>query len=281
MKRFINKILQGDAFELIDTLPDESVDLVVTSPPYADIKSYGKGVSIFHPDRYVDWLLPLNDKVHRVLKPSGHFVINIGDKTLNCLRHPYAFDYILRSVKETKMLYYDRYIWEKASHIPNGSEKRFNNSIEWIFHFVKDTEKMFWDMDKVREPYAESSIGRAKYDGHIYETGEDGKKTSKKKSYSLNKKGRVPSCVVKFQTNAVTRGNPHPAPYHLELPSFYIKCLTSKDGIVLDPFMGSGTTAEAALQLGRKFIGFDMEQNYIDYATKRISQYLMMDDLFE
>src|SRR5574343_80293 len=281
MKEFVNKFLKGDCFELFDKLPDECVDLVVTSPPYADIKSYGKKVSVFHPDKYVDWLLPINDKVHRVLKPSGHFIINIGDRVLNGLRHTYAFDYVLRSQKETKLLFYDRYIWSKEFPLPNGNSKRFNNTIEWIFHFVKDVKKSYWDMNSVREPYTEVGLARSKYAYLRYETDEAGKKISKKVISKLNELGRVPSVVRNFPTAGILRDNIHPAPYHPELPSFYIKCLTPKDGIVLDPFMGSGKTAEAALQLERKFIGFDMEQLYIDHAEKRVKKYLMIDELFD
>ena len=281
MNKFLNKILKGDCFELFDTLPDECVDLVVTSPPYADVKSYGKKVSIFHPDKYVDWLLPINNKVERILKPSGHFIINIGDKIVKGLRHPYVFDYVMRSIKETKMKYYDRYIWEKKNPEPNGNHKRFNNTIEWIFHFVKDQNETYWNMDSVREPYTEVGLKRAQYHSLKYETDEKGKKIGTKKMYKLNPNGRVPSVVRNFPTNGITRGNIHPASYHLELPKFYINVFTKKDDIVLDPFMGSGTTAEASLQLERKFIGFDIEQLYVDYTMKRIGSYLLIEDFFE
>jgi DNA modification methylase len=77
------------------------------------------------------------------------------------------------------------------------------------------------------------------------------------------------------------KNNIHPASFNIELPLFFIKCLTKKDDVVLDPFMGSGTTAEAALQLGRYFVGIELEQNYIDYAEKRIASYLAIEEIFD
>lgn len=118
-------ILQGDCFELIKEQPDNSVDLVITSPPYASIVSYGKNVSLKKPNDYVDWILPLFKDIHRVLKPSGSFILNINDNCSNGLRNTYIYDLISRNNKETKLKLYDDYIWFKPSVVPNGSNKRF------------------------------------------------------------------------------------------------------------------------------------------------------------
>ena len=134
-------ILTGDCFELIKTLEDNSVDLVITSPPYADIVNYGKNISIKKPQDYCDWILPLFNEIHRVLKPSGSFILNINDNCSNGLRNPFIYELIYRSQKETKLKFYDTYIWHKKNGIPNGSKKRFRNNTEFIFHFVKNQKE--------------------------------------------------------------------------------------------------------------------------------------------
>ena len=97
------KIVEGDCFELIKNQPDNSVDLVITSPPYSDIVNYGKNVSTKKPDDYVDWILPLFNEIQRILKPSGSFILNINDKCENGLRSTYIYDLISRNNKETKL----------------------------------------------------------------------------------------------------------------------------------------------------------------------------------
>ena len=93
-------IINDDCFEAIKTQPDNSVDLVITSPPYSDIVNYGKNVSTKKPDDYVDWFLPLFKEIYRVLKPSGSFILNINDKCENSYRSTYIYDLISRNNKE-------------------------------------------------------------------------------------------------------------------------------------------------------------------------------------
>ncbi len=264
-----NKIYCGDCFNLIDLIDENSVDLVVTSPPYADLRNYGEKFNIIKPDDYVDWLLPINDKIFRVLKSTGSFIINIGDKVVNRKRHIYFFDYVVRSVKETKLIFYDRYIWCKKNFMPSGSKRRFNNNFEYIVHFVKDENQVKFNMDAVREPHSELSIQRYKYNIKIYDYKNGEKSIKNIKKPKFNKKGKAPATVMNFRTGC-ERGSKHPAPFHTDLSDFFIKALTDKNDLVLDPFMGSGTTAISAINLGRKYIGFEINQNYIDLSNKRI-----------
>ena len=153
MNKSSYEIRLGDCFELIKDLPDNSVDLVITSPPYADIVNYGKNISIKKPGQYCDWLLPLFNEIHRVLKPSGSFILNINDNCSNGLRNPFIYELIYRSQKETNLKFYDTYIWHKMNGIPNGSNKRFRNNTEFIFHFVKNQKELKFYMDRaLKEP---------------------------------------------------------------------------------------------------------------------------------
>jgi site-specific DNA-methyltransferase (adenine-specific) len=268
-------ILEGDCFELIKTLPDDSVDLVITSPPYADIVNYGKNISIKKPNEYCDWLLPLFNDIYRVLKPSGSFILNINDNCSNGLRNPFIYELIYRSQKETKLKFYDTYIWHKRNGIPNGSPKRFRNTTEFIFHFVKEQKNLKFYMDRVLKEPAEATKTRAKNAWSITNHGEtkDGERTNKKSLEGYNPEKVRPDNVVRFHTAGHARDNTikHPAPFYKDLPKYYINLLTDKDDVVLDVFAGIGTTGLACKELNREFIGYELNPKYVDFGNKRIS----------
>lgn len=287
------KILIGDAFDLIKQQPDNSVDLVITSPPYSDIVNYGKDVSTKKPDDYVDWILPLFKEIHRVLKPSGSFILNINDKTEGGYRSTYIYDLISRNNKETKLKLYDTYIWHKKNGIPNGGLKRFRNTTEFIFHFCKDKKHMKFYMDRVLQEPLSSTNERYKYDmtnrqgdiidgvrvKKIQKVRKGGMKTNElglqAQDFSIRElpdKVR-PDNVFRFSTAAASRDNiiKHPAPYHKELPLYFINLLTDEDDLVIDPFSGIGTTGIACKELNRDYIGYELNKNYADFSIKRLN----------
>jgi DNA modification methylase len=266
-------ILQGDCFELIKDLPDNSVDLVITSPPYADIVNYGKNISIKKPQDYCDWLLPLFNEIHRVLKPSGSFILNINDNCSNGLRNPFIYELIYRSQKETKLKFYDTYIWHKMNGIPNGSNKRFRNTTEFIFHFVKDQKQLKFYMDRVLQDTNIETKKRFERNGLFKPQGEviDGVRI-KNKNIDLTVKDKVrPDNVFRFSTAGAARDNhiKHPAPYHKQLPEYFINLLTDKGDTILDVFAGIGTTGLVCNN--RTFIGFELNEKYCEFGNKRIN----------
>jgi len=265
-------IITGDCFDLIKEQPDNSVDLVITSPPYADIINYGKNISIKKPNEYCDWLLPLFNEIQRVLKPSGSFILNINDNCSNGLRNPFIYELIYRSQKETKLKFYDTYIWHKKAGIPNGSKKRFRNNTEFIFHFVKNQKELKFYMDRVMEPAADSFKKRLKSPINNDTEIIDGKRIRKKVMWGEYDMVR-PDNVFRFNTAAVDRTNSirHPAPFNRELPEYFIKFLTDESDIVLDPFAGIGTTGLPCKDMNRDFIGYELNEKYADFGNKRIN----------
>ena len=268
----IQQFIQGDTFELIKKLPDNSVDLVITSPPYSDIVNYGKDVSTKKPDDYVDWILPLFKEIHRVLKPSGSFILNINDKCERGLRSTYIYDLISRNNKETPLKLYDTYIWHKRNGIPNGGTKRFRNTTEFIFHFCKDVKQLKFNMDRVLREPTEETKGRYNRNGLIQPQGtiKDGIRIRNQRNKQLNQVR--PDNVFRFSTAGASRDNliKHPAPYHKELPLYYINLLTDEGDLVLDTFSGIGTTGVACKELNRYYIGYELNEAYNDFAKKRI-----------
>lgn len=269
----VNKIYYGDAFELSKQIPDNYLNLVVTSPPYSSKKSYGKKIDIFHPDCYNDWIMPLIKEISRSLKKDGSFILNINDKIVDGFRHPHVMELIPRIVRETDLKLYDRYIWHKKNALPNGGE-RLNDWMEYIFHFSLTT-KIKMRTNDVREPYAESTIKRYKspvcFNENIDEngitTGGD------KKMVIQNPLGKKPSTVMRFNNAGVLKGGTagkHPAPFHPDLPEFFIKWLTDENDIILDPFTGSGTVPYVCKKYNRNYIGFELNDSYKELIDSRL-----------
>lgn len=270
-------ILEGDCMELIKQQPDNSVDLVVTSPPYADIINYGKEVSTKKPDEYVDWLLPLFNEIYRVLKPSGSFILNINHSVKNGVVNPFVYDLISRSQKETKLKLYADYYWHKKNGIPNGSTRRFRNMTEFVYHFVKKPKEVKWYMDRVLEDPAEGYTDRLKYPDSIGAQGKviDGQRVDTVETSRIgntNADKVRPDNVFRFKTAGANRDNliKHPAPYHPELPGYFIKFLTDEGDVVLDPFAGIGTTGLPCIETGREFIGYELNPKYAEFSRQRL-----------
>ena len=269
----MNKVLIGDSFELIKDIPDNSVDLVITSPPYSSIVSYGKDVSIYKADEYVSWILPLFKEIHRVLKSSGSFILNINDNCDGGYRNTFIYELIYRNSKETPLKLYDTYVWHKKNGVPNGSKKRFRNNTEFIFHFCKNQKDLKFYMDRVMEPAADSFRNRLKSpinnDTEIID-GERKRNMVMRNDYEMVR----PDNVFRFLTAGQARDNSirHPAPYHKELPSYFINLLTDEGDTILDVFGGIMTTGVACNEIGnRTFIGFELNEKYAEFGIKRIN----------
>ena len=292
------KILTGDCFELIKDIPDNSIDLVITSPPYADIISYGKDVSVKKSTDYVNWILPLFKEIHRVLKPSGSFILNINDTCKDGYRNIFIYELIYRNSIETPLKLYDTYFWHKKNGIPNGSKKRFRNNTEFIFHFCKDTKQMRFYMDRVLQEPTETTKKRyelPKYNnqGEVIDGIRNRKKEVwvRKTSMKVDENGvkdpdlvrrEVPELVrpdnvFRFSTASSSRDNVirHPAPFHKELPSYFIKLLTDEGDSILDVFSGIGTTGVSCKELNREYIGMELNEKYAEFSKQRIMSKLL------
>jgi len=263
-------------------LPDDSIDLIVTSPPYAERRngSYG-GI---HPNKYVAWFLPIAEQLLRVLKPDGSFVLNIKEHCRNGERETYVLELIL-ALKKQGWLWVEEYCWYKKNSYPGKWPNRFRDNWERCLHFTKQKKfKMYQDAVKV--PIGDWSKLRFKSmstnDFIRYTSGTNsrfGRNVSnwlnKKKVYPHNvlvfeeEHYMEPSTVLHLATECSNRN--HSAVFPIELPSWFIRLFTKKGDIVLDPFVGIGTTAIAAKLLGRKYIGIENSKSYVEEATMNIA----------
>lgn len=283
----LNKIYFGDSLELLDNIEDNSIDLVITSPPYADTIFYGDNVDNKTLMEYPEWFAEIGKKIKRILKPTGSFILNINDRVEKKERSLYALKTVIALKEISGLKFHDTYIWAKQSGLPTGNKKRLNDKFEYIFHFVKDTNLNKCNMDIVREPYAKNTLGRIyRPDGTIKDVGindkvsSDGKVKNKSKKLDLNPLGKIPTNVFTFQTAGVLRGkdyvgSEHPAVFNPDLPKWFINWLTDKNDVILDPFIGSGTVAEVCIEMDRNYIGMELNVNYENLIQKRIEGALL------
>jgi site-specific DNA-methyltransferase (adenine-specific)/site-specific DNA-methyltransferase (cytosine-N4-specific) len=264
-------IYQGDSIDLFKGLKDNSVDLVITSPPYSSLKNYISNNGI-PPDEYVDWFLPYCKEIERVLKNTGSFILNINDKVESRFRHPYVYDLISSIHKETELKMFERLFWNKKKSLPNKS--RFGDRVEYLFWFAKSDKFKFF-IDEMRTEYSESSIKRMKKPLKKRFAREPGDENKGYKNWSPNEKGALPTTLVSISSETKRIAEKHVAVYPVELVEYFIKGSTDIGDLVLDPFIGVGTTAVACDNLSRNWIGFELEQEYIDIANKRISDNLI------
>ena len=266
----INAIHQGDSLELLKQLPDNSVDLVITSPPYSTLKVYIDNGGILAKD-YVNWFIPYCKEIERVIKPTGSFILNINDKVENGFRHPYVFDLISELHKQTGLKMFERLFWNKLKSLPNRA--RFGDRVEYLFWFAKEKGFKF-NLDEMRTEYSEKSIKRMTKPLKKRFARTEGDDNIEYKDWAPNPKGALPTTLVNISSESKRIADNHVAVFPVDLIEYFIKGATDKGDLVLDIFMGTGTTAVAAKKLGRNWMGFELQQDYIDVANIRIGDYV-------
>lgn len=347
MNEYINRIIQGDALEILKTFPDEFVDLIVTSPPYYNLRDYGKEEQIgLEPTRekYIERILLVTKELKRVLKKSGQLWLNLGDsygshrdwtcsddtrkakisrlqkgdnpKCLNLIPERIAIKmtdeqgWILRNkVKWAKSVLIKQEMDTIGNCMPTSVRDRFNESGEEFYFFVK-SQKYYANLNAVKLPYKASTYDR--YTRKVNPSKADvqsGVRYTGLRSFQLKLIGverfaqlySLPSSTeIKKNEDELTGKNlptiwqinsrgysfkkevgvgiEHYATFPESLIDIPIRFGCPEGGIVLDPFMGSGTTAVVSKKLERCFIGIELNEDYIKIAQERINN--IPDSLF-
>lgn len=254
------KLMAGDCQEKLVSIPDNAIQLIFTSPPYADQRksTYG-GI---HPDKYVDWFLPISSELLRVLHPRGTFILNIKERVVNGERHTYVLD-LIKALREQGWFWTEEFIWHKKNSYPGKWPNRFRDSWERLLQFNK--RKQF-DMyqEEVMVPIGDWAQSRLKNLSATDQVRDESRVESGFGKNVSNWVGRdkvYPTNVVHLATE--TGNKQHSAAFPKALPEWFIKLFTQPDDVVLDPFMGSGTTVLTAYEMGRKGIGIDIMPEYV------------------
>ncbi len=271
----------GDTLELIKSVPDKSISLIMTSPPYGlrKKKEYGNA----DPEDYVNWFMPFAEEFKRVLKENGSFVLNIGGgwEKGKPIRSLYPFELLIQLCKVFDLA--EDFIWHKPAALPTPAEWvtirriRVKDAIEYVWWLSK-TPYPKADNRKVLTPYSASMKNLLK-NGYTAKLRPSGHKISEK--FKVDNKGAIPPNFLSFsntesnshylrmcQQNEI---KPHPARFPLKLPEFFINFLTDKGDIVFDPFAGSNVTGEAAEKLERRWLAFELKEEYLKGSRFRFN----------
>ena len=316
-----NKIYQGDCLEVLKTFPDESINCVITSPPYFNLRDYQCKGQIGLESTYQEYLKKLIDifnEIKRVLKKDGTCFVNIADSFCgnkvgntsekwdkinnNNFKKQKAKDILEKSLMaiparfqiamiDNGWICRNDLIWIKRNAMPESVQDRWKKAHEHIFFFTK-SKKYHFDLDAIRTPHKEVLIKRAEYEqgrnaleqnpssmGEKYNRDKKNKDGTEKylsmpaRFVKLNPKGACPPDFLDVNTNCKQDDTTeHYATYPQDLIIPLIKAGCPVGGIVLDPFLGSGTTAVVARKLDRDYVGIELNQNYIKIAEQRLCQ---------
>lgn len=254
----LNKIYLEDCVEGMKKIPDNSVDLVVTSPPYDNLRDYrGYGFNLHETGK----------EIFRVLKEGGIAVMIIQDQTVNFGKSLTSFKTIIDWCDNIGFKLFETLIYRKHGTEGAWWTKRFRIDHEYMPIFLKGKRPQFFDKEPVKIP--------SKHGGKIM-TGSGNRKTNGETTATITRpinETKCPGTIWEYlmagDKNILKRK--HPAVFPDKIPSDFIQVFCPINGIVLDPFMGSGSTAVMAKKLNRHFIGFDVSEEYVNLANERIN----------
>ncbi|MDD4804685.1 MAG: site-specific DNA-methyltransferase [Candidatus Pacebacteria bacterium] len=261
-------IINDDCLQGLKKIKDDSVNVVITSPPYANKrkKAYG-GIETVH---YIEWFKPIAKELYRVLKKDGSFFLNIKGHPVGGIYNLYVFDLILTLYRELNFKLIDIFCWTKSGY-PGNFKNRFKNAWEPIFHFAKSSDIAIYKSNVV-QPMKKESLARAKrkYTGQT--KNKSGLQCVCASKNMKNRKIAYPSNHLHIPNvlNQYSDNKWHPAVFRIEVPEFFIRAFSKENDIVLDPFMGSARTAIAAVWYKRNYIGFEINKEYFIKSSKSI-----------
>lgn len=264
---------QGDALELLRQLPDDSVSLVVTSPPYAlrRKKSYGN----VGPTEYIDWFLPFTDEIFRVLRPDGSFVFELAPawQRGTGTRSLFLYELILRLCRRFHLC--QEFYWYNPSRLPSPAEYVTIRRTR-----VKDAVNVVWWLSKTNTPRADNRRVLRAYSQSMHRLFREGVRTARRPSehviggqFDRDNGGAIPPNLLELP-NTTSRDpylgackavglDPHPARFPAALPEFFVRFLTEPDDLVLDPFAGSNVTGQVAEKNGRRWLALEVNEDYV------------------
>lgn len=281
--KFTNKILNGNCLELCNQIPDNFVQTIVTSPPYFGLRKYGtsdyeigRESTI---DDYIDHLVMLFHGLRSKLKEGGSLWLNLGDSYINKELQGIPWRVAL-ALKGDGWILRNDVIWHKPNAMPSSVKDRLTIDHEYLFFFTK-SRSYYYNSDAIREPHVTFSSNSKMRGGrkHFQEgvTPEKGKNSGNANlhtgdwSHAFNPKGRNKRTVWSIPLSKFR--DVHFAVFPKKLIEPCILATSQKGDLVLDPFIGSGTTAIVALEHERNFLGFELVNEYVEMANNRIEEW--------
>lgn len=273
----------GDSLELMKNVPDSSIDLILTSPPFALTrqKEYGNKQE----QEYVDWFLKFSEQFHRILSDEGSLVIDLGGAYIPGypVRSIYQYELLVRLCREQEFFLAQEFYHYNPSRLPTPAEWVTVRRIR-----VKDSVNVVWWLSKSRFPKATNRNVLKPYSDSMKSLIKNGYKAKMRPSghdisdkFQKDNGGAIPPNLLelantnsngKYQKKCRENGiKPHPARFPVGFSDFFIKFLTDENDVVLDPFAGSNTTGYSAEKLGRQWISLELNENYLEGSIFRFS----------
>jgi site-specific DNA-methyltransferase (adenine-specific) len=259
-------VVCGDSRKVLSDYAGK-VDLIVTSPPYADARR--NHYDSIHPDKFVKWFLTFHEPFYNALKPAGSLVLNIKDKVMDGVRHRYVWQTI-EALSAHGWFAIDDYLWHKPNPMPGYWPTRLSDGWEYCFHLSK-SPRPYFNSDAVRKPigdWVESRLTKLGKNDLTRQNSGNASGFGRDISKWIGKETVLPSNVISLALVGKNRG--HPAVFPVELPLFFIKLLCPPDGLVVDPFAGSGSTGLAAISQNRRCMLIDNNEDYCKIAERRL-----------
>ena len=269
----------GDCLDLMKSIPSEKVDLIVTSPPYA--LTFKKEYGNVGADEYPDWFMPFAEEFHRILKEEGSLVINIGGSWRKGSPTRNLYQFTLLQKLTTKFHFAQEFFWYNPAKLPSPAEWvnvrriRVKDAVEYIWWLSK-SEFPKADNRRVLQPYSDDMKYIIK-NGYRVKTRPSGHNITNK--FQKDNEGAIPpNLLIIGNTDSSSRYikecerngiKPHPARFPKELPDFFIRFLTERGDIVMDPFAGSNVTGMVAELLKRRWIAIELAAEYLDGSKFR------------
>ena len=257
----------GDCKEILKELPDHSVDLIFTSPPYADQRknTYG-GIQ---PNDYVDWFLPISKELLRILKPTGTFVLNIKEKVVEGERSTYVMELIIKMRKQG-WFWTEEFIWHKKNCYPGKWPNRFRDAWERLLQFNKEKKFNMYQQEVMVSmgDWVKTRLKNLSNTDKIRDESKVGSGFGKNISNWIDRDKAYPTNVLHLATECNNKN--HSAAFPEGLPKWFIKLFTKAGDTVLDPFMGSGTTNFVAQRMRRNSIGIELLPKYYEMVKREL-----------
>jgi DNA modification methylase len=260
----------GDGLDVLRELPDNSVDLVVTSPPYDRQPKYGNGER-YRNDWYHGFFLKLTGEIYRILAPHGSFVLNYRSKRYGKERGTLQYELVFL-LREQGFLFAEDFVWGKPSPPPGRFNHFLKDAVEYCFQFAKtDDWQFFPEQCLTPARWDRKDVERRKKLAHNYERANAPSGQGRKRVQAGPDLVR-PSTLLNFEPEFLPNPTGHPARFPVDLPQFFIKLLTKPGDLVVDPFAGTCTTAVAAEHLGRRWLLSELDETYTAVLAERLAR---------
>lgn len=258
----------GDGLDALRELPDGSVDLVVTSPPYDRQPRYGNGER-YHRDWYRGTFLKMTQEIHRILARHGSFVLNYRSKRHGGERGTLQYELVFL-LREQGFRFAEDFVWGKPSPPPGRFSRFLKDAVEYCFQFTKSDDWQFFP-EQCLSParWDRRDLERRKRLAHNYDRADTPSGQGRKRVQAGPDLVR-PSTLLTFESEFQPNPARHPARFPVALPDFFIRLLTRPGDLVVDPFAGTCTTAVAAERLDRRWLAAELDAGYASALPGRI-----------